>query len=63
VKVIKSGKKNKMTKEMMQEILDDWKSWRHDIYESNKSTWNTRDDSKVDMIGRILEEKLEWLKK
>ena len=52
-----------MTKEMIQEILDDWKSWRHDIYESNKSTWNTRDDSKVDMIGRILGEKLEWLEK
>ena len=47
-----------MTEEMIQEILDDWKSWRHDIYESNKSTWNTRDDAKVDMIGRILEEKL-----
>ena len=52
-----------MTKEMMQEILDDWESWREDIYENNKSTWNTRDDSKVDMIGRILEEKLEWLEK
>ena len=25
-----------MTEEMIQEILDDWNSWKHDIYESNK---------------------------
>ena len=47
-----------MTEQMMKEILDDWNSWKYDIYESNKSTWNRRDDAKVNMIGRILEEKL-----
>ena len=43
---------------MKKEILDDWNSWKYDIYESNKSTWNQRDDSKINMITKILEEKL-----
>ena len=51
-----------MTSEMLQEILDDWKSWKYDIYESNKSTWTQRDDSKVDAITAILEEQLAWQK-
>ena len=51
-----------MTEEMIQEILDDWNSWKHDIYESNKSSWNQRDDSKIDMITAILEEQLQLQK-
>ena len=51
-----------MTSEMLQEILDDWNSWKHDIYESNKSTWNQRDDSKINKITAILEEQLAWQK-
>ena len=51
-----------MTKEMIKEILDDWESWREDIYENNKSTWNTRDQSKLDMITAILEEQLQLQK-
>ena len=47
---------------MIQEILDDWNSWKHDIYESNKSSWNQRDDSKIDMITAILEEQLQLQK-
>ena len=47
-----------MTSEMLQEILDDWNSWKHDIYESNKSTWNQRDDSKINKITAILENEL-----
>jgi hypothetical protein len=47
-----------MTEEMMKEILDDWNSWKHDIYESNKSTWNQRDDSKINKITAILENEL-----
>ena len=47
-----------MTSEMLQEILDDWESWKYDIYESNKSTWTQRDDSKVDVITDILNEQL-----
>jgi hypothetical protein len=63
VKVIKNGKKNKMTKQMMQEILDDWGSWKYDIWDTNKTTWTVRDDSKIHMIGVILKEKLEWLER
>ena len=40
-----------MTEEMMQEIL-----------ELNNSTWNTRDQSKLDMITVILEEQLKLQK-
>ena len=47
-----------MTEEMMKEILDDWNNWKHDIYESNKSTWNQRDDSKINKITAILENEL-----
>tara|TARA_R100001015_G_C4458563_1_gene46224 strand:+ start:80 stop:247 length:168 start_codon:yes stop_codon:yes gene_type:complete len=52
-----------MTRQMMQEILDDWGSWKYDIWDTNKTTWTVRDDSKVHMIGVILKEKLEWLEK
>ena len=52
-----------MTKEMMKEILDDWMSWKYDIWESNTSTWTVRDDSKGHMIGVILEEKMKELEK
>ena len=51
-----------MNEGMMQEIIKDWMSWKYDIYESNKSTWNTRDDAKVNMIGVILEDKLKQMK-
>ena len=51
-----------MTEQMMQEILDDWMSWKYDIWEANSSEWNQRDDSKIHMIGVILEEKMKELK-
>lgn len=47
---------------MMQEILDDWNSWKYDIQDINKSEWNTRDQSKLDMITAILEEQLQLQK-
>ena len=47
---------------MMQEILDDWNSWKYDIQDMNKSEWNTRDQSKLDMITAILEEQLQLQK-
>lgn len=51
-----------MTEQMMKEILDDWNSsWKYDIWESNRSTWNTRDNSKMEMIGVILQEKMKEL--
>ena len=51
-----------MTEEMMQEILDDWNSWKYDIQDMNKSEWNQRDQSKLDKITAILEEQLSWQK-
>ena len=51
-----------MTEEMMQEILDNWNSWKYDIQDMNKSEWNTRDQSKLDMITAILEEQLQLQK-
>ena len=44
-----------MDKKMMQEILDDWISWKYDLWETNKNNWNQRDQSiaeKIDMVLR-----------
>ena len=46
----------------MKEILEDWLSWKYDILDMNKSEWNTRDQSKLDMIGVLLEDKLKQMK-
>ena len=51
-----------MDKKMMEEILDDWNSWKYDIQDMNKSEWNQRDQSKLDKITAILEEQLELQK-
>ena len=51
-----------MTEEMMQEILEDWNSWKYDIQDMNKSEWDTIDQSKLDMITAILEEQLQLQK-
>jgi hypothetical protein len=51
-------RKIKMTKEMMEEILDNWIVWSNDIHEVNKSTWSQRDNAIVKAITNILEEKL-----
>ena len=47
---------------MMQEILEDWNSWKYDIIELNNSTWTQRDQSKIDMITAILVEQLQLQK-
>ena len=51
-----------MTEEMMKEILEDWISWKYDIQDMNRSEWNTREQSKLDMITAILEEQLQLQK-
>ena len=51
-----------MNEGMMQEIINDWMSWKYDILDMNKSEWNSRDQSKLDMIIIILEEKLKQMK-
>ena len=47
-----------MDLKMMQEILDNWNSWKYDIIDCNTSTWNQRDQSQLDRITVILEEQL-----
>tara|TARA_B100001109_G_scaffold94352_1_gene76640 strand:- start:175 stop:339 length:165 start_codon:yes stop_codon:yes gene_type:complete len=47
-----------MTENMMKEILEDWMSWKYDIIEMNNSNWTVRDESKLNMIGVILQEKM-----
>ena len=51
-----------MDKKMMEEILEDWNSWKYDIQDMNKSEWNTRDQSKLDTITAILEQQLQLQK-
>ena len=51
-----------MTEQMMQEIIDDWQSWKYDIIELNNSTWTQRDERKLELIGSILSEKLTLFK-
>ena len=51
-----------MNEGMMREIIEDWMSWKYDIVDMNKSEWITRDQSKLDMIGVILEDKLKQMK-
>ena len=51
-----------MNEKMKEEILDNWNSWKYDIIEMNTSTWNQRDQSKLDKITAILEEQLAWQK-
>ena len=51
-----------MDQKMMQEILDNWNSWKYDIQDMNKSEWTQRDQSKLDKITAILEEQLAWQK-
>ena len=43
-----------MTEEMMQEILEDWNSWKYDIQDMNRSEWNQRDQSILDTIDLLL---------
>ena len=51
-----------MDDKMKKEILDSWNSWKYDIQDMNRSDWNTRDQSKLDMITAILEEQLQLQK-
>ena len=48
-----------MDKKMKQEILDSWNTWKWDIWESNRSTWNQRDQSIMDAIELILRKELD----
>ena len=51
-----------MTEDMKKEILEKWNEWKYDIQDMNRSEWNTRDQSKLDMITAILEDQLKLQK-
>ena len=43
-----------MDQKTNKEIIDNWNSWKYDIYESNKSTWTDKDDSILNLITKII---------
>ena len=43
-----------MNEQMKKDILDKWREWKYDIWESNKTDWNQRDQSIAEMIDQIL---------
>ena len=43
-----------MNEQMKKDILDKWNEWKYDIWDSNKNTWNQRDQSIAEMIDQIL---------
>ena len=43
-----------MNEQMKKDILDKWSEWNYDIWESNKTSWNQRDQSIAEMIDQIL---------
>ena len=43
-----------MNDQMKKDILDKWNEWKWDIWESNKTDWNQRDQSIAEMIDQIL---------
>ena len=47
-----------MDKKMMQEILDDWNSWKYDILDMNKSDWSKDDQGILETIEQILNDEL-----
>ena len=47
-----------MDDKMKKEILDSWNSWKWDIWESNRSTWTSRDQAIAETISKILNDEL-----
>ena len=48
-----------MNEQMKKDILDKWREWKYDIWESNKTDWNQRDQSIAEMIDQILLKELD----
>ena len=48
-----------MDERMKKDILDKWNEWKWDIWESNRSTWNKRDEAIVEKINQILLKELD----
>ena len=48
-----------MNEQMKKDILDKWREWKYDIWESNKTSWNQRDQSIAETIDHILLKELD----
>ena len=48
-----------MDDQMRKDILDKWNEWKWDIWESNRTTWNQRDQAIMDTIELILRKELD----
>ena len=48
-----------MNDQMKKDILDKWREWKWDIWESNKNNWTQRDQSIAETIDQILLKELD----
>ena len=48
-----------MNEQMKKDILDKWREWKYDIWESNKTSCNQRDQSIAETIDQILLKELD----
>ena len=48
-----------MNDQMRKDILDKWREWKYDIWESNKIDWNQRDQAIAEKIDQILLKELD----
>ena len=48
-----------MNEQMKKDILDKWREWKYDIWESNKTSWNQRDQSIAETIDQNLLKELD----
>ena len=49
-------KQKRKNKAQAERLVDKWKEWQYDAYESNRSTWTDRDDEDCKAISKILSE-------
>ena len=49
-------KQKRKNKAQAERLVDKWKEWQYDDYESNRSTWTDRDDEDCKAISKILSE-------
>ncbi len=48
-----------MNDKMKKEVLDKWNEWKYDVWESNRTTWNQRDQAIAETIDQILLKELD----
>ena len=47
-------KKKKSDREQAQRLVDKWRGWQYDAYESNRSTWTDEDDRDCKAISKLI---------